>query len=320
MRIGQGLAIFVLAAALYPECGHAQTASPYASVVSPYGLAIDGANNLYASTFSGVPNNIGGQIQEVPAGGGSVITIATGQVTPTMVVLQGGNLYESHQAGGNVLFSVVSQITLPAGTVTTYTTAGSPTLDNPAGLAFDGSGNLYVADNGDGNIYKYPPGGGGGQLFATLPSGAVGLVFDGTNFYAASTGIGVISKITLGGTVSTFLSGTIATPAGLALDGAGNLFVSDQGQNIIYKVTPAAEVSVYYSGPLLNAPVGLAFDGAGNLYVANNGSDAGVNSIIRIAPVTAPVPTLSGWATILMGALIAGSAIRAFRRRSSRLG
>jgi streptogramin lyase len=316
MHIGQGLAIFVLAAALYPECGHAQTASSYASAINPYGLAVDGANNLYASTLSGVPNNVEGEIQEVPAGGGSLITIASGQVTPTIVALHGGNLYESHQAGGNVADSVVSQITLPAGTVTTYTTAGMPTLNNPAGLAFDGSGNLYVADNGDGNIYKFPAGGGDGQLFATLPGGAVGLVFDGTNFYAASTGIGVISKITLGGTVSTFLSGTIATPAGLVLDGAGNVFVSDQGQNIIYRVTPAAEVSVYYSGGLLNAPVGLAFDGASNLYVANNHSDTGVNGIIRIAPPTAHVPTLSGWATILMGALIAGSAIRALRRRS----
>ena len=54
----------------------------------------------------------------------------------------------------------------------------------------------------------------------------------------------------------------------MVFDGAGNLFVGEQGSASILKFTPSAAKSTFASG--LNDPAGLAFDSSGNLFVAEN--------------------------------------------------
>ncbi len=85
----------------------------------------------------------------------------------------------------------------------------------------------------------------------------------------------------------------LAQPSGLAVDTAGNVYVSLAQKHQIWKITGSGSVSVFagngsypYDGDgvqattvTLNQPAGLAFDTSGNLYVA----DSGHNSIRRIS-------------------------------------
>ena len=166
-------------------------------------------------------------------------------------------LYVSMSSGG------VRKVT-PDGKVTPFVTIGSQ------GLAFDQSGNLYVADSMRNTIQRITPTGAVSQFVSGLP--AEGLAFDSAgNLY---TGSGpMIYRITPGATVGTFAQGNFRA-AGLAFDRSGNLFAANNsditGQSII-EVTPAGAVSTFARLPY--APIGLAFDSAGNLYAS--GTDQG---------------------------------------------
>jgi sugar lactone lactonase YvrE len=144
----------------------------------------------------------------------------------------------------------------------------------PIGLAFDHSGNLFVANSLTSTIEKFTPGG-IGTVFASGPgvNNPAGLAFDGAgNLFVANYGNGTVEKFTPGGVGSVFanLPGALNSPVGLAVDSAGNLFVSETDANTIQKFTPGGAGSLFASG--LNGPQGLAFDSAGNLFAANNGT------------------------------------------------
>jgi outer membrane protein assembly factor BamB len=104
-------------------------------------------------------------------------------------------------------------------------------INQPTGLAFDGQGNLYVADRSD-QILKYN-------------SSGQGTVFASTG----STGPG---------------------PEGLAFDGAGNLYVANYWNNAIYKFNPSGNGGIWAStGGGYNNPFGLAYAN-GTLYASCN--------------------------------------------------
>ncbi len=110
-------------------------------------------------------------------------------------------------------------------------------ITTPTGLAFDASGNLYVADYGTGangtTVTKIAPGGGTGAVWGTGLSGPNGLAFDASGvLYVSNAGNG----------------------------SAGNGSLSTVGVN-------GGAASSWVTG--LNAPYGLAFDSSGSLYVAN---------------------------------------------------
>jgi sugar lactone lactonase YvrE len=90
--------------------------------------------------------------------------------------------------------------------------------------------------------------------------------------------------VTLSGTrtqtVSTFASG-FDFPLGLAFDSAGNLYVSNQDNGTVNKVTPAGTVSTFATGFV--ASDGLAFDASGNLFVANFDT----NTVSKVTPAGA---------------------------------
>lgn len=77
---------------------------------------------------------------------------------------------------------------------------------------------------------------------------------------------------------------TLTFPTGLALDGAGNVYVAsdDPAEYSIQKIAPDGAVSVFAKSGL-NGPHALAFDKAGNLYVANIHAD----TIERFTPAGA---------------------------------
>ena len=118
---------------------------------------------------------------------------------------------------------------------------------------------------------------------------------------------------------SGFMDGPGATaqfssPAGVAVDGAGNIIVADPNNHSIRSITPAGEVSTiagdvtggFMDGPgataLFSLPAGVAVDGAGNIIVA----DLSNHSIRKIGNCIQPqnVPTLGQWGLIVLSILL----------------
>ncbi|MCL2760763.1 MAG: NHL repeat-containing protein [Desulfuromonadales bacterium] len=223
-------------------------------------------------------------------------------------------------AGGNVYVADsynnrIRKIT-PTGVVSTLAGSGAygfadgtgtaVQFKNPQGVAVDAVGNVYVADTLNNSIRKVTPAG----LVSTLgvtdgTTGAVMLfnyptdvaVDAAGNIYVADYSNNSIRKITpagvgstLAGSTAGFANGAGATarfnnPAGVAVD--TNVYVADQGNNSIRKITPTGVVSTLAGG--FKNPQGIAVDAEGNVYVADT-----ENCRIRKITPAGMVSTLAG--------------------------
>jgi len=205
----------------------------------------------------------------------------------------------------------------------------------PFGLAADRAGTIYVADTANNTIRKITadgvvstlagvagrPGNADGAGMNARFRNPWGVAVDAAgNVYVADMSNHTIRKITPDGRVST-LAGQAGTagsmdgigagaqfnsPVAVAVDTAGNVYVSDSANECIRKITPAGVVSTLAglpgqagsadgTGPnarFLN-PQGLAVDDRGNLFVA----DMGNNTVREISPAGA-VTTLAGLAGV----------------------
>ena len=191
------------------------------------------------------------------------------------------------------------------------------------GIAFDGSGNLYVADAPIGNIYKFPPGGGvadNGTLLTSTPIGpslgqlafANGNLFAGRNATTGNFTTGAVLKIDPGnGTVSTVAS-PLTCPSEIAIDPlSGDLFTDDScggggsDNPSLWRISNPAgatpTTSVYTTLPgTPNAT--LAFAPSGTIYVwAVTASGA---QIAKVSGTNGPAtPTVSILPNLLVGYL-----------------
>jgi len=283
------------------------------------------------TTFAGAPGN---------AGSADGTGLSAQFDAPFRVAVDpSGNLFVS-----DFVNDTVRKIT-PSGVVSTFAgtpmkagstdgTGSSALLNGPVGIATDSSGNVYVAEQKNNIVRKFTPAGVSSTFAGT--AGAVGntdgtgaaasfrlpagLVVDSAgNVFVADYGNDTIRKITPGGVVSTFAgqtsnpgnkdgTGTAASfylPIGLAVDANDNLFVVEQANNDVRKITSAGVVTtIAGSAPPIepvgqkappaghadgtgadaefNEPYDVAIDGSGNLYIA----DAG-NAEIRMASFSA---------------------------------
>lgn len=165
--------------------------------------------------------------------------------------------------------NIISRVDLK-GNMTTYVGTGSSgfsgdggkaieaRLNVPAGLAFDKSGNLYIADRNNNRVRKVDT---RGTISTIAGTGTAGFSGDG--------GPATQAQLNL--------------PSGVALDGKGNIFVSDRSNNRIRVIDSKGNIRTYAgsgkdgfrgdNGPALQAsidrPFGIALDRKGNLYIAD---------------------------------------------------
>jgi len=102
------------------------------------------------------------------------------------------------------------------------------------------------------------------------------------------------------GTASVLNTGslTLANPFGVAVDGAGDLYITDTGNSRVVEVTAAGTASVLSTGGLtLKQPFGVAVDGAGDVYIADTGNNrvvevttAGTASVLSTGSLTLAEP------------------------------
>ena len=224
------------------------------------------------------------------------------------------------------------------GTVTTLAGSGfggstdatgtAASFNNPYSVAVDASGNVYVADAQNNKIRKVTSAGvvttfaGSGSAGSTDATGTAasfnfptGVAVDaGGNVYVADASSHKIRKITSAGAVTTIAgsgsigstdaTGTAASfnyPYGVAVDAAGNVYVADNSNHKIRKVTAAGVVTTLAgSGSIgstdatgtaasFNYPTSVAVDAGGNVYCADNN-----NHKIRKVTSAGVVTTLAG--------------------------
>ena len=327
-RIAPGGAVTTVAGT--GAAGSADGPGNAATFSMPYGVAVDGSGNVYVadSMTNKVRKITAAGIVSTFAGSGSFAsTNGTGTAaafgTPHGIATDlAGNVYVA-----DTYDNMVRKIT-PAAAVTTLAGAGAAgtvdgagalgTFSNPSNVAVDGSGNVYVVDNDGNKVRKVTPGG----VVTTLAGSGSGASVDGTgsaasfnnpwgvavdgagNVYVSELYANKIRKVTPGGVVTTFAgSGSIGSadgpgpsasfnwPYGLAVDGAGNLYVADALSQKIRKVTPGGAVSTLagsgargaVDGPAAAAsfdnPLGVALDSSGTVYVVDQN-----NKVRKVTP------------------------------------
>ncbi|NBV85544.1 MAG: hypothetical protein EBS01_04615, partial [Verrucomicrobia bacterium] len=290
----------------------------YSKFGNPNGLALDGSGNLYAAdvwSFTvrkiALPNDISGAIgqsfsppttasgfYEVVVGNGNStatsnparvvvqdpfistqpvggIFVSGGSVTLSVGATSAGSLsyqWQRSVAGGSV--STVAGTALSSGT--TNAVGAAARFNAPYGIAVDAVGNAYVSDFVNHTIRK--------------------VAVDGT----VSTFAG--SPLSSGSLDGFRTSARFNNPYGLAFDTIGNLYVAENSNHAIRKITPSGLVTTVAglkgtSGTVegigtaarFNTPQGIAPDLSGNLYVADS-----VNHVIRKISPTGVVTVFAG--------------------------
>ncbi|HEY1789344.1 MAG TPA: protein kinase [Verrucomicrobiae bacterium] len=238
---------------------------------SPFGIAVDNAGNIFVAD----------------TGNNTIRKISPAGIVSTIAGLAG-------QAGTNDGVGATAR------------------FRNPWDVAVDNTGAVYVADMSNDTIRKITPEGrvhtfageagmsgntdgwGNGARF----NNPFGVAVDSSgDVYVSDTANNAIRKITVSRVVTTLAgspgnagnadgNGTDArfwSPQGLVVDGAGNIYVADTGNNAIREITPMGVVTTLPVSTdktlVLNGPGGVAVDDSGNVYVA----DANNHCIRKIA-------------------------------------
>jgi DNA-binding beta-propeller fold protein YncE len=178
----------------------------------------------------------------------------------------------------------------------------------PVGVAVDGSGNIFVADDASGLVEEIAAATGNvtpvGSGF-NFPSG-VAVDGSGNVFVADAEGnsvfeiVAVNGAVSAGSTVNPVGSG-FSSPQGVAVDGSGNVFVSDYS-NAVYEIVAvngvvSANSIVNRVGSGFNYPQGVAVDASGDVFVADSGNSA----VKEIAAVDGVVSSGSAVTTVGSG-------------------
>lgn len=275
----------------------------------PQGVAVDGAGDVYVADT----NNF--TIRKISSAG--IVTTLAGvagsrgstdgagssarfDFTNSLIVDGAGNIFVADTVNNSIRKiappNVVTTVAGRAGSLGTADGTGSAAgFTSPQGVAVDGGGNVYVADTGNYTIRKITP--------AAVVTTLAGLARNG----GSGDGTGSNARF--------------FQPAGVAVDGAGNVYVADAGNFTIRKVTSGGVVTTLAglagssgsadgvgNAARFNNPLGVAVDSGGNVYVADTN-----NSTIRKITSAGVVSTLAGLAGSPGSADGAGATARFFQ-------
>src|ERR1035438_558427 len=231
-----------------------------AQLNTPTGVALDSAGNLYIADYlNGRIRKVSNGVITTVAGGGHLfgenIAASDALLAPSLIAVDSaGSLFI---ASLNRILKVFNGVvvTVAGNSGWGFSGDGGPATSAQfyglAGLAVDAAGNIYIADLNNNRIRKVT----NGVITTVAGTGVPG--FSGDNGPASSAGL--------------------SYPLGIALDSAGNLFIADQGNRRIRKVSNGVITTVAGSGadgfggdggPATDAQLGLvsgvAGDSAGN--------------------------------------------------------
>jgi sugar lactone lactonase YvrE len=217
----------------------------------PEYMSFDGTHQLY------VANSVSSSIVVLPVGAQNNIAPVATITSPQMGQLYGVAVDSNLNIYATTVQAGTSQLLIfPAhssGSVTNETIVTGASLSSPRGLTFDGKGNLWVANAGNGSVVMYTP--------AQLTSGSA----------------------PIGGSISPAASAVVTTagmvaPSDVIFDGNGDMYVSDSVANTVFVFPPNPSGATTPLGTVggsntnLNAPSGIALGVDGTLYVANFGN------------------------------------------------
>ena len=285
----------------------------------PWDVAVDGSGNLYIADrgnnrirkvdSAGVISTVAGDGIFGHAGGegGAAVAARVGRLSG--VAADGsGNFYIASDTYNNI-----RRVDADTGVISTVTGDGTfgysgdggwaarAQLNRPQGVARDGAGNLYIADWGNQRIRKVDAG--TGVISTVAGNGTRGFDGDGDPAVAAQ----------------------LNRPRDVAVDGSGNLYIADTGNNRIRKVNASGVISTVAgtetsgfggdgaaaTAARLTSPRGVAPAGLGNLYIADTG-----NNRIRKVDASGVISTVAGTGTSGFGG--DGAAATAARLTSPR--
>jgi sugar lactone lactonase YvrE len=309
-----------------------------ATLNTPVNIAFDGDGNLFIvdrdnnrirrvdaktgiiTTFAG-----GAQLPDGEIGDGLVATSAQ-LFSPYGIVISGGYLWFSESAYNgnrirriNMETKIVQTAAGPADGKSGFADGPSSQalFNTPISMAADSDGNIYVADlvnfrirriDKNLNVTTYAgngtqgSSGDGGQATAAQLDNPLSLAFDA----AGNLTIGLTDRVRIVNKTSgviTLLSAPFGQVLGLAYDPAGNLFVEDDSNGVIEKLTiSTGEVTLYAGGgdfigdgrvataAILSRPLGLALNKKGDLFIADSS-----NTVVRkIDAATGTIRTVAG--------------------------
>ncbi len=250
-----------------------------------------------------------------------------------------GNLYIAEYYGQRVRkVTPGGTITTLAGTgVEGFSGDGGPAtnaeLNGPYRVTVDLAGNVYIPDSGNSRVRKVSP---DGTITTIAGNGTVGrggdgqlatnaelnypeaVAFDpGGNYYIADEGANVVRKVSTSGIITTAVgtgaaaytgdggpaaSATLDGPVGVQVDASGNVYISDQINNVIRKVTNGIITTVAGTGAFgfagdggqavhaeFGYPASVGLDAAGNLYIPDVN-----NNRIRVLFTNGTIETVAG--------------------------
>ena len=298
----------------------AQLYSPGGVAVDSAGnvYVLDGGNSRIRKISNGVITTVAGNGTEGYSGDGGPATSAKLAEPWGVATDEAGDLYIA-DAGNNRIRKVSNGVITSYAGNGTYGFSGDngPAADaqlrSPVGVKVDPAGNLYIVDQGNNRIRKVSGGvittvaGGGassdigdngpatsaqlnGPTRVAIDSAGNMVIADCYNYRIRKVSGGVITTVAGNGSAS--YSGdngpaTIAqmnSPAGVAVDSAGNLYVADSDNHRIRKISGGVITTIAGGGrswsdtgdnglatnATLNSPRGVAIDSAGNLYIADS--------------------------------------------------